>query len=307
MIAAMLALLKPIKSLTKISADIQKGLAGAQSVFEFIDLHSEVNQGQVQLERIVGAIEIKNLRFVYPTTSEIVLENINLAIHPGKSLALVGRSGSGKTTLVKLLTRFYDFNEGRIEVDGVNIGDLTLESLRRNIAIVSQHVVLFNGTVRENIAYGMADEVTEEQLIEVAMASHAYEFISAFPKGFDTVIGENGVLLSGGQRQRIAIARALLKDAPILVLDEATSSLDTESERVIQSALDILMKNRTTIIIAHRLTTIEKADQIAVLDKGRIIELGSHKELLVKNGAYARLHAMNRHDEFRENSQSAVV
>jgi subfamily B ATP-binding cassette protein MsbA len=249
--------------------------------------------------RAKGEIELRNVSFRYSQRSRTILQDINLIIRPGETVALVGRSGSGKSSLANLLPRFYEVSAGEILIDGLDNRTYRLNELRKQFAFVSQNVNLFNDTIANNIAYGKFEETALTQIKEAADASCALEFIEQLPKGFDTLIGENGVLLSGGQRQRIAIARAIIKDAPILILDEATSALDTESERYIQVALEKLMQNRTTIIIAHRLSTIENADRILVLDKGRILESGSHQELLKQQGHYAKLHAMN----FYENKE----
>jgi subfamily B ATP-binding cassette protein MsbA len=281
---------KPIRQLTDINSVLQKGIAASYSIFEFLDLKEEVDTGSISVDRLKGNIEWQSMSFQYPGAEKLALKNINLALPAGKTLALVGRSGSGKSTMANLIPRFYNIDEGELNIDGVSIADYELKGLRSNIALVNQQVVLFNGSIRENIAYGDLLGASDEEVIEATKAANAWEFIQELEHGLDTMVGENGVLLSGGQRQRIAIARAILKNAPILILDEATSALDTESERAIQLALDNLMKNRTTIAIAHRLSTIENADIIAVVDHGEIIEQGSHKELLAKNGAYAQLH-----------------
>jgi subfamily B ATP-binding cassette protein MsbA len=289
---------KPIRQLSEVSGTIQKGLAGAESIFAQLDEAPETDAGDVERDRVDGHIEIRNLSFRYPGTEQQVLSELNVSIAPGQMVAIVGRSGSGKSTLVSLLPRFYHHREGQILVDGVDVEKYTLRNLRRHIALVTQQVVLFNDTITANIAYGDLAGTPREAIEQAAEAAYAREFIDKLPQGFDTLVGENGVLLSGGQRQRLAIARALLKDAPILILDEATSALDTESERHIQAALDKVMEGRTTLVIAHRLTTIEKADLILVMDQGRIVERGTHAELLAANGHYARLHAV----QFREES-----
>ncbi len=289
---------KPIRQLSEVSGTIQKGLAGAESIFAQLDEAPETDAGDVERDRVDGHIEIRNLSFRYPGTEQQVLSELNVSIAPGQMVAIVGRSGSGKSTLVSLLPRFYHHREGQILIDGVDVEKYTLRNLRRHIALVTQQVVLFNDTITANIAYGDLAGTPREAIEQAAEAAYAREFIDKLPQGFDTLVGENGVLLSGGQRQRLAIARALLKDAPILILDEATSALDTESERHIQAALDKVMEGRTTLVIAHRLTTIEKADLILVMDQGRIVERGTHAELLAANGHYARLHAV----QFREES-----
>ena len=287
---------KPLRSLTDINSVIQKGLVGAESIFTVLDSDGEQDLGQFELERAQGAVKINDLSFKYPTSEGWVLKSLNAEAEVGKTYALVGRSGSGKTTLMSLLPRFYQAQQGNILLDGHKIEDLTLASLRRNVSIVSQQVTLFNCSVLENIAYGELKDKSREDVVAAAKAAHADEFISQMTEGYDTVIGDNGVLLSGGQRQRIAIARAILKDSPVLILDEATSALDTQSERHIQSAMEEVMKGRTTFVIAHRLSTIENADQIWVMEQGEIIERGAHAELLNANGAYANLHAMQFHE-----------
>lgn len=282
---------KPIRQLSEVSSTVQKGLAGAETIFEQLDEQPEVDNGTQERERISGRLEVRDLSFTYPGSEKPVLNNISFVAEPGQMVALVGRSGSGKSTLANLIPRFYHHESGKILLDSVDVGDYTLRNLRRHIALVTQHVTLFNDTVRNNIAYGDLAGAPLEAVKQAAGDAYAAEFIEKMPQGYDTPVGENGVLLSGGQRQRLAIARALLKDAPLLILDEATSALDTESERHIQAALDQVMQGRTTLVIAHRLTTIEKADLILVMDQGQIVERGSHGELLAQNGYYARLHA----------------
>jgi len=283
---------KPIRQLSEVSATIQKGLAAADSIFEQLDETPEVDHGTVELERVSGRLEVRNLSFQYPGAEKPVLNDICFSAEPGQMIALVGRSGSGKSTLASLIPRFYHHETGQILLDGVDVESYTLRNLRRHIALVTQQVTLFNDSVANNIAYGDLADAPREAIEQAVEAAYAKEFIDKLAQGLDTEVGENGVLLSGGQRQRLAIARALLKDAPILVLDEATSALDTESERHIQAALDRVMKGRTTLVIAHRLSTIEKADLILVMDQGRIVERGTHAALLEQNGFYARLHAL---------------
>lgn len=283
---------KPIRQLSEVSATIQKGLAGAESIFAQLDEPPEPDHGRVERDRVAGHIEVRNLSFAYPEQTQRVLDNVSFSVEPGQMVALVGRSGSGKSTLSSLIPRFYQYDSGQILIDGVDVRDYTLRNLRRHIALVTQQVVLFNDTVASNIAYGDLSMAPRAAIEQAAEAACAREFIDQLPDGFATLVGENGVMLSGGQRQRLAIARALLKDAPILILDEATSALDSESERHIQSALDHVMAGRTTLVIAHRLSTIERADQILVMEQGCIVERGSHAELLAGNGHYARLHAM---------------
>jgi subfamily B ATP-binding cassette protein MsbA len=294
---------KPIRQLSEVSSTIQKGVAGAESIFEQLDEEPEVDRGTQERERISGRLQVKDLSFSYPGAEKSVLNNISFVAEPGQMVALVGRSGSGKSTLANLIPRFYHHDQGQILLDGVDVEDYTLRNLRRHIALVTQHVTLFNDTVRNNIAYGDLAGAPLEAVQQAAGDAYAAEFIEKMPQGYDTLVGENGVLLSGGQRQRLAIARALLKDAPLLILDEATSALDTESERHIQAALDQVMQGRTTLVIAHRLTTIEKADLILVMDQGQIVERGSHAELLAQNGYYARLHAK----QFEDGDESVVV
>ncbi|SET31685.1 lipid A ABC transporter ATP-binding protein/permease MsbA [Thorsellia anophelis] len=290
--SSMFGLMRPLKSLSNVNAQFQKGMAACQTLFSLLDNQTEKDTGTTELVRAEGNITFKDITFTYQGKDKPALENINFSIKAGQTVALVGRSGSGKSTLVSLLTRFYDYEIGSITLDEADITSLTLKSLRNQVALVSQHVHLFNDTIANNIAYATSDKYTREEIEKAATLASAMEFINTFPEGLDTMIGENGVLLSGGQRQRIAIARALLRDCPILILDEATSALDTESERAIQSALDALQKNRTSLVIAHRLSTIEKADLIVVMQDGQIIEQGKHNELITHQGAYAQLHRM---------------
>lgn len=291
--SSLVAMMQPIKSLTSVNAGFQKGMAACQTLFAILEQPVEKDQGTVNIDRVKGDIEFNKVSFAYATRQELALDNINFFVPSGKMIAFVGRSGSGKTTITSLLTRFYDTQQGEILIDGHNIQDLTLYCLREQIGLVSQNVHLFNDTIANNIAYGRVDEYSRDQIIEAAKKAYAYDFITQLEHGFDTYVGESGVLLSGGQRQRIAIARALLRNNPILILDEATSALDSESEKNIQTALDELQKGRTSLVIAHRLSTIENADKIIVMDNGRIIEQGSHSELLKLNGIYSKLHASN--------------
>ena len=288
---------KPARQLTDVNSILQKGIAAAQSIFAFIDMNEEPDTGRRELTQAKGDITWKDLSFQYPSAEKKALHTINLTVPAGKTLALVGRSGGGKSTLANLVPRLYDVTEGELQIDGLDTRQYSLKSLRSQIALVNQNVVLFNGSIRDNIAYGYLRNTSDEEVIKAAKAANAWEFIETLDYGLDTMVGENGVLLSGGQRQRIAIARAILKNAPILILDEATSALDTESERAIQQALDGLMENRTTIAIAHRLSTIENADIIAVVNHGEIVEVGSHQELLAQDGAYAKLHQKQFSDE----------
>lgn len=290
--SSMFALMRPLKSLTNVNAQFQRGMAACQTLFAILDSEQEKDDGTKVLKDVKGDIKFENVTFTYATKEHPALDDISFTLPAGKSVALVGRSGSGKSTIANLITRFYDIDKGSIQIDGHDIRDYTLSSLRSQVALVSQHVYLFNDTIANNIAYATDGSYSREQIEKAAEMAYAMDFIVKLDKGLDTVIGENGVMLSGGQRQRIAIARALLRDAPILILDEATSALDTESERAIQAALDELQKNRTSLVIAHRLSTIENADEILVVQDGRIIERGTHTALLAQNGAYSQLHSI---------------
>jgi subfamily B ATP-binding cassette protein MsbA len=289
-ITAMLMLTAPLKRITSVNEYLQKGLAAAESVFELLDQEPEPDSGTVDLARARGEIRFEDVAFSYGDADRTAIDGIDLTIAPGETVALVGASGSGKSTLASLVPRFYHPTRGRILLDGHDLEELRLEGLRANIALVSQDVVLFNDSVAANIAYGTMNGAAEAKIVAAAQAAHAMEFISQMPQGLQTLVGENGVKLSGGQRQRLAIARAILKNAPVLILDEATSALDSESERHVQAALETLMQGRTTIVIAHRLSTIERAGRIVVLDRGGIAEIGTHAELLGKAGIYARLY-----------------
>jgi subfamily B ATP-binding cassette protein MsbA len=291
MMAAMLAMLKPMKDLTAMQNKLYRGLAGAQTVFELLDEKPEEDLGTKTCVRAEGKIEFSHLSFSY-IPDKVVLKDIHFSVQPGETVAIVGRSGSGKSTLINLLPRFYTDFSGDILLDGASVCDYRLTELRRQFAMVSQNVILFNDTIARNIAYGRFNDVTEAEIYAAAKAAYVLDFAEQYPKGIHTLIGENGVLLSGGQRQRIAIARAILKNAPVLILDEATSALDTESERYIQAALQELMRQRTTLVIAHRLSTVEHADKIIVMDQGSVIEVGNHQDLIVRDGAYAKLYKM---------------
>ncbi|MCY7293942.1 lipid A export permease/ATP-binding protein MsbA [Alteromonas sp. a30] len=291
-VVSMTMLLKPLKQLTTVNSEFQKGMAACESIFSVLDELEEKDNGKQVLKQCQGDIRFNAVNFAYPGKQDNALENISFHLQPGKTLALVGKSGSGKSTIAGLITRFYSDKEGEILLDGVDINNIELRSLRSQIALVSQHVTLFNDTIANNIAYGVEDKASRDDIIAAAKTAHVMEFVEKLADGLDTIIGENGLALSGGQRQRIAIARAILKDAPILILDEATSALDTESERYIQEALTRLQKDKTSIVVAHRLSTIESADSIIVLEAGRIVEQGNHHTLLSQKGAYYQLHAL---------------
>ncbi len=295
--SAMMLMLQPVRRITNVNATLQRGVAAAGSLFDVIDEPDEVDNGTKTVERAKGFVEFRNVSFAYNEETGAVLDDISVSVEPGESLAIVGHSGGGKSTLVSLLPRFYDVNSGEILLDNTPIRDYTLSSLRSNISLVSQDVVLFNDSILNNLAYGELKKHSHEELLQAAEAAHVLAFAEELPDGLDTMVGDRGVLLSGGQRQRIAIGRALLKNAPVLILDEATSSLDTKSERRIQQALNELMKNRTTLVIAHRLSTVERADRIIVLDNGQVVESGTHKELLDRDGQYATLYRMQFSDE----------
>lgn len=290
-LTAMLLLFQPLKALSDLNAVIQRGIAAGESVFSLLDTPSEPDKGGRELTAPITAIRYQDVKFQYDSAPAPVVQNVSFEIGAGETVALVGRSGSGKTTLAQLLARLYEIGEGEILINGVDVREYRLSSLREQIAYVGQQVTLFNDTIAANIAYGLKD-CSPENILEAAKAANAHEFIEQMTDGYDTWVGDNGVLLSGGQRQRIAIARALLKQSPILILDEATSALDAESERLVQDGLTQLMRNRTTLVIAHRLSTIENANRILVLEKGQLLESGTHKELLAKGGRYAKLHGL---------------
>lgn len=287
---ALIGIMGPLRRLSNVNAYIQKGIAAATNIFQLLEEPLEDTGGDYRVERAQGALAFEQLSFRYPQGDKLVLKDVSLDIKPGQMVAFVGRSGSGKSTLLGLIPRFYDATGGRILLDGHDIREYALDNLRNQIALVDQNVVLFNDSVAKNIAYGTLQGVEESRIIDAAKAAHAWDFIQDLPQGLNTRVGQHGVLLSGGQRQRLAIARALLKDAPILILDEATSALDTESERKIQEALEVLMRDRTTLVIAHRLSTVQDADMIVVMDDGHVVETGRHEELLAKEGHYAALY-----------------
>ena len=291
-VMAMILLLTPLRNLTQLNTQLQSAIAAGESIFDLLDHPTEMDTGTIQLKNCRGKVTFKAVSFYYQNSDKVVLNRISVQVNSGETVAIVGKSGSGKTTLVNLLPRLYNYQTGQIFIDDQLITDINLDSLRTQFAYVSQDIVLFNDTVRNNIAYGEKQSLSFKAIKAAAKAAYALEFIEALPQGFETNIGDNGVLLSGGQRQRISIARAILSAAPILILDEATSALDTESERHIQLALEQLRKNRTTFVIAHRLSTVEHADRILVMEDGKIIESGQHHELLQRGGKYAQLHAM---------------
>jgi len=295
--SAMMLMLQPVRRITNVNATLQRGVAGADSLFMVLDEKDENDVGTYEIDRVRGRVQFDNVRFSYGDDDGLVIDGVNASIGAGETLAIVGHSGSGKSTLASLLPRFYEMNSGDILIDDVSIRDFTLDSLRSNIAVVSQDVVLFNDTIRNNLVYGQLKSHSEEDLMQAAEAAYVLDFVNDLSDGMETIVGDRGVLLSGGQRQRIAIGRALLKNAPVLILDEATSALDAQSERRIQDALNVLMKNRTTLVIAHRLSTVERADKIIVLDAGKIVESGTHSALLAKDGGYAALYRMQFSDK----------
>ncbi len=301
-IGAMILMLQPVRRLTNLNASLQRGITAADSLFSIIDERDEVDSGTFKKDRVEGTVEFRDVNFSYGEKNAPVLSNLSLKVEAGKSLAIVGYSGSGKSTLVSLLPRFYDVDAGTILLDDEPVEKYTLQNLLDKISLVSQEVVLFNDTIANNLAYGQLRQCSRADLLKAADAAHVIEFVKDMPEGLETIVGDRGILLSGGQRQRIAIGRALLKDAPVLILDEATSSLDTQSERHIQDALKHLMKDRTTLVIAHRLSTVEGADRIIVLDKGSIVESGNHRELIAHNDLYANLYHMQFSDEHNGDS-----
>ena len=296
---AMMLMLQPLRRVTNVNATLQRGVAAGDSLFQIIDEPDEADTGSHRVGRAAGKVEFRHVTFAYKAEDTPIIRDVSFRIEPGRTLAIVGHSGSGKSTLVSLLPRFYDVGEGAILIDDVDIREFELHSLRNQISLVSQEVVLFNDSIRNNLAYGELKAKTEDEILQAAEAAHVLDFVREFPNGLDTMVGDRGVLLSGGQRQRIAIGRALLKDAPILILDEATSSLDTQSERRIQEALEALMQNRTTLVIAHRLSTVERANEIIVMQDGSIEESGTHQTLLAANGRYAELYRMQFSEEGR--------
>jgi subfamily B ATP-binding cassette protein MsbA len=298
---AMMLMLQPLRRITNINATLQRGIAAGDSLFAIIDEPDEVNSGTFTSDRVKGTVEFRNVSFTYNHGNNPVLNNVSFKVEAGKSIAIVGHSGSGKSTLVGLLPRFYDPNSGSILLDGTSVEEFELANLRDNISFVSQDIVLFNDTIENNLAYGQLRRCGRAEILQAAEAAHVLEFVKDFPDGFETIVGDRGLLLSGGQRQRVAIGRALLKNAPVLILDEATSSLDTKSERRIQEALEKLMEDRTTLVIAHRLSTVESADQIIVLDQGTVVESGTHQELLDAGGHYSALYRMQFSDDTSAN------
>ena len=293
---AMMLMLQPLRRITNINATLQRGIAAGESLFGIMDEPDEANTGTYKADRVRGTVEFRHVGFSYGTDKAAVLSDVSFKVEAGRSVAIVGHSCSGKSTLVGLLPRFYDADSGEILLDGRPVTDYELGNLRDHISLVSQDIVLFNDTIENNLAYGQLRQRSRTEILQAAEAAHVMDFVRELPDGFDTVVGDRGVMLSGGQRQRIAIGRALLKNAPVLILDEATSSLDTKSERRIQKALDLLMEDRTTLVIAHRLSTVENADQIIVLDGGRIVETGTHRQLIENGGIYAALYRMQFSD-----------